>query len=57
MNKERDEKIIKLAAEKHAYSAIAERLGMSRSAVSGVMFRHKHPEVKRGRAVVKEDAA
>jgi hypothetical protein len=58
MNVERDERIIKLSDEGHAYSTIAERLGISRSAVSGVVFRHKHPDVKNcRRRMKKEDAA
>jgi len=56
MNVERNAKIMKLVAEGYAYSAIAERMGMTRNAVSGVVFRHKHPDVKTSQAP-RENAA
>lgn len=54
---ERDAKIVKLAAQGLSYTIIGERLSVSRQTVSGVMFRFKHPDVKRGRRRMKEDVA
>jgi len=38
----RNEQIIAMAGKK-SYSVIGQELGISRSAVAGVVFRHRHP--------------
>lgn len=55
-NKKRNATVCKLAEDQRlSYSVIAEMMGMTRNAVAGIVFRHRHPIETRvasnGRAV------